>query len=274
MTIRRTSGEVNDVALQARDLFYGAFRWSDKAIRLDELRSTSTDPIVRAYAERANSIAKFTWEPGDVDILGAEGEWKPFGDPTQQPYGLRIRDQAGALTLLEELGAIQEIFQAVTGHCEEFRPSPPYRPELLKARLEAFDWIREPRVPPPSPDLDELPINDRFDALKFFGDSDHEVGVAIEIEGWEINNDFLKFWRAHTRGQIAVGVIIQPDPATLHYCFDQMRLLTEPLFGQLPIVFIAPDGEGLKQHSPPKPKKLKPFPMPSTSSSHVDRPRS
>jgi hypothetical protein len=258
--------QVAEGALRARDLFYGPGRWSEKAPLLAELRSASTDPLVRKYVDRARSIAKFTWEAGDVDILGSDGEWKPFGDPQQQPYGLKVRDQAGGLARLEELEAIQGIFQAVTAHCEEFRPSPPYKPELLKARLQALGWTREARVPPPSEDLDKLPINDRFDALKFFPSSEGEVGVAIEIEGWEINNDLLKFWRAHRRGQIAVGVLIQPDPATLHYCFDQMRLLTEPLFEQLPIVYIAPDGEGLKQHSLPKPKKLKPFPMPARGS--------
>lgn len=30
-----------------------------------------------------------------------------------------------------------------------------------------------------------------------------EVGVGVEIEKWDINNDLLKFWRSYTRGQIA-----------------------------------------------------------------------
>jgi hypothetical protein len=174
-----------------------------------------------------------------------------------------VRDQAGGLGLLESLGVIDEIAAAVIGHCEEFRPAPPYKPELLKARLGAAGWMREARVPPPSPDLDGLPINDRFDALKFFDSEGGQVGVALEIEGWEIHNDLLKFWRASTRGQIAAGVIVQPDPATLRYCHGQMRLMTAPLFGHIPIVFVAPDGEGLKQATTREPKTFAPYPMPA-----------
>jgi hypothetical protein len=86
---------------------------------------------------------------------------------------------------------MDEVASAVIGHCEEFRPDPPYRPELLKARLEGQGWMREPRVPPPSANLDDLPINDRYDAMKFFRAETIEVGVAVD-ERWEIDNDLIK----------------------------------------------------------------------------------
>jgi hypothetical protein len=249
--------------IDAANIFYGPMRWSDKVGRLRAHVDEQPTERAREYLARANSIAKFTWEPGDLQILGRDGEWEPLGDSDAQPYGLVVREQAGGLERLEELGAMDEIAGALIAHCDEFRPAPPYKPELLKARLAEVGWMRESRVPPPSADLDELPINDRYDALKFFRSGGSEVGVAIEMEGWEINNDLIKFWRGFTRGQIAVGVLVQPDPATVRYCFDQMRLLTRPLFGHLPIVFIAPDGVGLKQSASGKPRKQAPFPMPA-----------
>lgn len=252
-----------DELLTAADIFYGPMRWDEKVVRLRKLAETNLTDAVRRYLERANTIAKFTWEPGDLQVQQPDGSWVPLGDPSEQPYGLTVREQAGALGLLEELGAMEEVAAAVIAHCEEFRPHPPYKPELLKRRLAAEGWIREPRVPPPSADLDGLPINDRYDALKFFRTGNGEVGVAIEMEGWEITNDLIKFWRGWTRGQIAVGILIQPDPGTMRYCFDQMRLLTEPLFGHLPIAFIAPDGPGLQQSISGKVRKDAPFPMPS-----------
>jgi hypothetical protein len=176
----------------------------------------------------------------------------------QQPYGLIVREQCGAAEILEDLGARDEIARAVIGHCEQFRPEPPYKPEQLKSRLEDMGWSREARVPPPSQALDALPINDRYDALKFFEAEGCEVGVAVEIEPWQVNNDLIMFWRGFQRGQIAVGVLIQPDPATVRYCFEQMRLLTEPLFGHVPITFMAPDGAGLKQSIGDKIKTYKP----------------
>ena len=157
---------------------------------------------------------------------------------------------------------MEEIAGAVIAHCEEFRPDPPYKPKLLQKRLADQGWMTEARVPPPSADLDELPINEKYDALKFFRTGTSEVGIAIEIERWEITNDLIKFWRGFTRGQIAAGVLIQEDPGTVHYCFDQMRLLTEPLFGHLPIAFLAPDGPGLMQSISGKVVKYAPFPMP------------
>ena len=53
----------------------------------------------------------------------------------------------------------------------------------------------EPRVPPYSPAHDDLPINERYDALAFFERDGEEVGVAVEMEDWEIYNDLLKFRR-------------------------------------------------------------------------------
>jgi hypothetical protein len=248
-------------AVSAAEIFYSSARWSEKVQRLREAVALEPSEDAKRYLARANSIAKFTWEPGDLDILAPDGTWAAFGDPLQQPYGLFVRDQSGALRILEELGAMDEIAGAVIGHCEQFRPEPPYKPELLKGRLAEQGWLREVRVPPPSPDLDELPINDRYDALKFFRRGAHEVGVAVEIEGWEISNDLIKCWRGHTRRQIAVGVLVQPDPGTARYCFEQMRLLTKPLFGHVPIAFLAPDGPGLVQSVSSKERKYAPFPM-------------
>jgi hypothetical protein len=251
--------------VSAADIFYGPAPWSEKVRRLHELVEVTPAEDSKRYLARAHTIAKFTWEPGDLQVLRPDGEWEPFGDPTQQPYGLIVREQSDALHILEDLSAMEEIASAVIAHCEQFRPEPPYKPELLKERLEAQGWMREARVPPPSGNLDQLPINDRYDALKFFrttaGDA---TGVAVEIESWEINNDLIKFWRGHTRGQIAVGVLIQPDPGTVRYCFDQMRLLTEPLFGHVPIAFLGPDGPGLRQTISGKPRAYQPFPMPPT----------
>jgi hypothetical protein len=251
----------------AADIFYGPAWWDDKVRRLTELAESNPSDEARRYLARANSILKFTWEPGDLEILGPDGTWAPFGDKSVQPYGLFIREQGGALGMLEELGAVDEIGRAVMEHCEEFRPEPPYKPTLLQARLKEQGWLTEPRVPPPDPALDSLPINDRYDALKFFPHAGREVGVAVEIEKWDINNDLLKFWRGHTRGQIVVGVLVQDHPDTVRYCFDQMRLLTEPLFRHIPIAFLAPDGPGMKQPTIPKPLKYAPFPMPQGSPS-------
>src|SRR6266513_550303 len=117
-------------------MFYGAAWWDEKVRQLEELVERNPSDEARRYLARANSIRKFTWEPGDVDILGPDGAWAPSGDKTAQPYGLFIREQSGALGILEELGALDEIGAAVVAHCEEFRPEPPYKPELFKGRLE------------------------------------------------------------------------------------------------------------------------------------------
>jgi hypothetical protein len=249
--------------LSAAGIFYGPYRWWQKASMLTELVGREPSEEAKRYLARANSAAKFTWEAGDLDFLQPDGTWKKAGDPDEQPYGLIVREQSGAIAILEQLGAMEEIADAITDHCEQFRPDPPYKPELLKARLAERGWLREQRVPPPSPELDHLPINDRYDALKFFPLAEGEAGVAIEIEGWEISNDLLKFWRGHTRGQIVVGVLVQPDPGTVRYCFEQMRLLTEPLFRTVPVAYFAPDGPGLKQSTRgTRQPKYASFPMP------------
>jgi len=86
---------------EAIDVFYSPFCWSDKAPKLAELAVASADPVVKAYADRARSIAKFTWEAGDdVEVLGKDGQWSPLGDSSQKPYGLLVRDQAGGLEIL------------------------------------------------------------------------------------------------------------------------------------------------------------------------------
>ena len=57
----------------------------------------------------------------------------------------------------------------------------------------------------------------------------------------------------------------QDGPSTLVYCFDHMRLLTAPLFGHVPIVFVAPNGPGLKQAASTRPTNFGPFLMPQTT---------
>jgi hypothetical protein len=69
----------------------------------------------------------------------------------------------------------------------------------------------EIRVPPYGSEQDDWAINERYDAFKFFEESGRQVGVAIEMEGWQINNDLLKFPRGFSRGQICAGVLLQPD---------------------------------------------------------------
>jgi hypothetical protein len=44
--------------------------------------------------------------------------------------------------------------------------------------------------------------------------------------------------------------------------FDHLRLMSEPLFGELPILFIAPSGEDLDTSYTPTTKQFKPYLMP------------
>ena len=113
---------------------------------------------------------------------------------------LAVRSQAGAEEILHDLGALDEIRDAVLGHCEEYRPAPPYKPQLLKERLKRHGWIPEVRVPPFNPKLDDLPIYERYDMLKFFPRDGGEVGVAIEMDNWMVHRDLLKFRRGFKRG--------------------------------------------------------------------------
>jgi hypothetical protein len=108
----------------------------------------------------------------------------PFAE--NDAYELAVRSQAKAEELLDGLGALEEIRGAVLGHCNENRPTPPYSPQLLKKRLMQHGWIPEVRVPPLDPKLDDEPINERYDMLKFFEVDDHEVGVAIEMDNWMV----------------------------------------------------------------------------------------
>ena len=48
------------------------------------------------------------------------------------------------------------------------------------------------RVPPFGPQYDNLPINDRYDLWKSFElDGGARIGVAIEMERWEVWTDLL-----------------------------------------------------------------------------------
>jgi hypothetical protein len=177
-------------------------------------------------------------------------------------YELAVRTQAGAQELLTRLGALAEIQKAVLAHCEQHRPAPLYRPQMLKDLLERDGWIREVRVPPFRAELDGQPINERYDMLKFFEDGGREVGVAIEMDNWMVHRDLLKFRRGLHRGQIVAGVIIQPNYRETHYCFEHFRHLNEPLFGEIPVLYCCPRGPGLEE-PPVRRTRGKPFLMPN-----------
>jgi hypothetical protein len=117
-------------------------------------------------------------------------------------------------------------------------------------------------VPPYSPEFDDWPINERYDAFKFFIRGGAQIGVAIEMEGWEINNDLLKFRRGFHRGQVGVGVLLQPHYYDLYYCFEHKRHVNEPLFGEIPIAFVCPRGPGLQEPQTVKTPKYAPYVLP------------
>lgn len=160
-------------------------------------------------------------------------------------YRLATRSQAGAEDLLRRLGALGEIERAVIRHCEATAPTPTYKPQEIKRWLRPDGWEPEKRVLAFSPDWDHLRINERYDLFKEFGSGDESAGVAIEIERWEIHNDLLKFRRGLNRGMIVAGVLLHDGPANLTYCFNHARHLSEPLFGDIPLVFCAPEGPGI-----------------------------
>lgn len=183
--------------------------------------------------------------------------------PIDGHYELAVRSQAGAENLLRELGALAELETAVLAHCEEFRPNPPYRPQLIKELLKPHAWLPEVRVPPYDPAQDDvLTVNERYDLLKFFDADDGRLGVAVEIDNWMVHRDLLKFRRGLARGQIAVGVILQPDYSTTYYCWEHVRHLNEPLFGDLPVVYCCPRGPGLKEPPVRKKTRYRPYLFP------------
>jgi hypothetical protein len=180
-------------------------------------------------------------------------------------YQLRVEDQASAVGLLTTIGALAEIEHAVVSHCTDYAPEPPYSPQEIKKRLAPSGWVPEVRVPPFDPQYDELPINERYDMWKPFELAGERIGVAIEMERWEVWNDLLKFRRGIERGQIAVGVILHDNPESLSYVYNHLRLISEPLFGLLPVAFVAPEGEGLKEPSETPIREYAPYHMPADS---------
>jgi hypothetical protein len=183
-------------------------------------------------------------------------------DPTGAEYELAVRDHGEAGELLERVGALAEIRDAVISHCEATAPRPTYKPQAIKALLAKCGWVPEVRVPPYDSKHDDLPINERYDLYKVFDDTEAKVGVAIEIEKWEVWTDLLKFRRGLHRGQIAAGVILHDNPENLAYVFEHLRLLSEPLFGELPVVYCAPSGPGLDNPVPSSNLVYRPFVMP------------
>jgi hypothetical protein len=162
------------------------------------------------------------------------------------PYSLCTREHANAGELLRELGAWQEIEAAVLGHCRDSAPAAPaYNPQALKKHLVKSGWTPAVRVPPMTAAHDERRINDRYDAWKAFDRGSSRVGVAIEIEHWEVNNDLLKFRRGQERGQIIAGVVIHADPEEVCYAYEHCLKMAEPLWADLTVLFCSPEGPGL-----------------------------
>jgi hypothetical protein len=180
-------------------------------------------------------------------------------------YRLLVRDQAGAEGLVRSTGALAEIEHAVVAHYEAHRPKAPYKPRLVQERLRNdHGWLLEQRVAPYDPQHDHLPINEKYDAWKTFAHEGKQVGIAIELDPWKIWEDLLKFRRGLNRGQIAAGVIILDSPYHLRYCYEHMRHVCEPLFGEMPVLYTAADGPGLRQPpTKPPPRYRTPYPMPS-----------
>jgi hypothetical protein len=112
-----------------------------------------------------------------------------------------------------------------------------------------------------TPEYDDRPINDRYDAWKAFDLGNRPVGVAVEIEHWEINNDLLKFRRGRARGQIVVGVIIHGDPSEVAYAYEHCLRVAEPLWEGLAVLLCSPEGPGLPAYGlpPAKPKTYAPY---------------
>jgi hypothetical protein len=120
---------------------------------------------------------------------------------------------------------------------------------------------------------DHRRMNDRYDAWKAFWHKDQTVGVGLEIEHWEINNDLLKFRRGQKRGQIAVGVIVHANPAEVAYAYHHVLRMTEPLWACLLILFCSPDGPGLPPYDKPPPGRLTYAPLFGTPMNCASRPR-
>ena len=178
-------------------------------------------------------------------------------------FELVCRSQAGADVLLRELGALDQLRDAVVSYCVDSGvPAPPYKPQEIKKRLRVHGWLPEVRVPPLNPKHDQLPVNDRYDLWKDFAAPGEHVGVAIEIERWAIWNDLLKFRRGLNRGQIRAGIVLHDHPQHLDYVFNHLRLMVEPVFDDIPILFAAPSGGALPEPYERK-RNYQPYRMPS-----------
>jgi hypothetical protein len=115
-------------------------------------------------------------------------------------------------------------------------------------------------------EYDTRRINDRYDAWKAFHHEGRAVGVALEIERWQINNDLLKFVRGQARQQMAVGVILHADPAEVAYSYEHSIRMAAPLWQELPLVLCSPDGPGLPPYGLPvvKASQQRPFRYPDS----------
>jgi hypothetical protein len=187
-------------------------------------------------------------------------------------YRLRVEYQADSEERLRETSALAEIEAAVVAHCLAHAPNPPYRPQAIKERLAPLGWQPEIRVPPFDAQYDDLPINDRYDLWRTFEVGDTPIGVAIEIERWEVSGDLLKFRRGIERGQIAVGVVLHDCPDTLAYVYQHVRLISGPLLSEIPVAFAAPEGAGLAGPRPPSQRHFSRYPMPTDPDGASQRP--
>ena len=94
--------------------------------------------------------------------------------------------------------------------------------------------------------------------------------MAIEVERWEVAGDLLKFRRGIERGQIIVGVVLHDCPDTLEYVYQHVRLISGPLLSEIPVAFVAPEGEGLAEPRPPTQRHFARYPMPTDPVMTVD----
>lgn len=177
-------------------------------------------------------------------------------------FELAYESQAGAEEILTQLGAVGELRDAVLQHCRETAPAPPYRPQRIKQLMKPSGWVPEVRVPPLMQAYDTLPVNDRYDLWKTFCAGGGSIGVGLEIERWAIWTDLLKFRRGLARGQIAAAIILHDNPANLRYVYEHLRLMADPLFADIPILFAAPKGGDLPQTYNATKSKYRPYRMP------------
>jgi hypothetical protein len=93
---------------------------------------------------------------------------------TDTPYELVVRSRTGAEECCGDSAPLprsRRLYSATAKQVGRLL----YKPQEYKKRLAVHAWIPEARVPPYSPEHDDLPINERYDVLKFFERDGEEV---------------------------------------------------------------------------------------------------